>query len=183
LSGSRPRAGRSARWAAFAAGAGLLASIGLGCGPYSFSASRLPGHIKTVAIPVFENRTSEPNLEQEVTQALTAEFVRDNSLKVVPESRADSGLYGRVIRYENRVFGYNAQAQTEEYEVLIEVQVEFKDLVKRKTLWKEDALLGRTTYFVVATVGQAPKDEVTGRTEAIRNLAGDILNRTVRSWS
>jgi hypothetical protein len=136
-----------------------------------------------VAIPVFVNATSEPNLEQEVTQAVTGEFVRDNSLKVVPEGRADSGLYGRVIRYENRVFGYNAQAQTEEYEVVIEIQVEFKDLVKRKTLWKEESLVGRTTYFVVATVGQAPKDEVTGRTEAIRTLAGDILNRTVRSWS
>ncbi len=80
--------------------------------------------------------------------------MRDNTLKVVPESRADSGLYGRVIRYENRVFGYNAKAQTEEYEVLIEVELEFKDLVKRKTLWTEKALLGRTTYFVVATLGQ-----------------------------
>lgn len=154
-----------------------------GCGLYSFNASRLPGHIKTVAIPVFENVTPEPGLEQEVTQAVTAEFVRDNTLRVVPESRADSGLYGRVIRYQNRVFGYNAQAQTEEYEVVIEVQVEFKDLVKRKTLWKEEALFGRTTYFVIATVGQAPKDEVTGRTEAIRNLASDLLNRAVRSWS
>ena len=171
------------RIATAAAATSLLALViaGSGCGPYSFNASRLPGHIKTVAIPVFENVTPEPGLEQEVTQALTAEFVRDNTLRVVPESRADSGLYGRVIRYQNRVFGYNAQAQTEEYEVLIEVEVEFKDLVKRKTLWKEEALLGRTTYFVVATVGQAPKDEVTGRAEAIRNLASDLLNRTVRS--
>jgi outer membrane lipopolysaccharide assembly protein LptE/RlpB len=160
-----------------------MALAATGCGPYSFNASRLPGHIKTVAIPVFENVTPEPGLEQEVTQAVTAEFVRDNTLRVVPESRADSGLYGRVIRYQNRVFGYNAQAQTEEYEVVIEVQVEFKDLVKRKSLWKEEAVLGRTTYFVVATVGQAPKDEVTGRSEAIRNLASDLLNRTVRSWS
>jgi hypothetical protein len=159
------------------------ALTGAGCGIYSFNASRLPGHIRTVAIPVFENGTSEPNLEQEVTQAVTAEFVRDNSLQVVPEGRADSGLYGRVVRYQNRVFGYNAAAQTEEYEVVVEVQVEFKDLVKRKTLWKEESLFGRTTYFVIAAVGQPPKDEVTGRADAIRNLASDLLNRTVRSWS
>jgi len=172
---------RSARAMRLAPAAVLVALAG--CGPYSFTPSRIPGHIKTVAIPVFENATSEPNLEQEVTQQVTSEFVRDNTLKVVPESRADSGLYGRVIRYENRVFGYNAKAQTEEYEVLIEVELEFKDLVKRKTLWTEKAMLGRTTYFVVATLGQLPKDEVSGRTEAIRNLASDILNRAVRSWS
>ncbi len=158
-----------------------MALITQGCA-YSFTPSRLPSHIHTLAIPVFDNRTVEPALAEEVTSQVVREFVRDNKLKVVPESRADSGLYGEIVRYENRVFGYNARAQTEEYEVLIEVKVEFKDLVKRKTLWKEDSVIGRTTYFVVQTTGQEAKDEVSGRAEAIQRLAEDILNRTVRSW-
>lgn len=162
--------------------AAALAGGGLGCA-YSFTPSRLPAHIKTVAIPVFENRTVEPGLEQEVTDLVTREFVNNNTLKVVPEARADSGLYGHIVRYQNKVFGYNAQAQTEEYEVVIEVEVEFKDLVKRKTLWKEESLVGRTTYFVVSTKGQEAKDEVSGRAEGIKRLAEDILNRTIRSWS
>jgi hypothetical protein len=54
--------------------------------------------------------------------------------------------------------------------------------VKRKTLWKEESVVGRTTYFVVQTTGQEAKDEVSGRAEAIQRLAEDILNRTVRSW-
>jgi hypothetical protein len=131
---------------------------------------------------VFRNRTTEPGIEQEVTELVTREFVVDNKLQVVPEARADSGLYGEIIRYQNRVFAYNAAAQTEEYEVLVEVMVEFKDLVKRKSLWKEESIVGRTTYFVVETTGQVAKDEVTGRSEAIKRLAEDILNRTVRSW-
>jgi hypothetical protein len=149
---------------------------------YSFTPSRLPSHIHTVAIPVFENRTVEPALAEEVTELVTREFVRDNKLRVVPESRADSGVYGEIVRYENRVFGYNARAQTEEYEVIIEARVEFKDLVKRKSLWREESIIGRTTYFVIETTGQEAKDEVTGRAEAIRRLAEDILNRTVQSW-
>lgn len=166
---------------ALRAAAGAAACLLASCG-YSFTPSRLPGHIHTIAIPVFENRTVEPALAEEVTDQVTREFVRDNKLKVVPESRADSGLYGEIIRYENRVFGYNARAQTEEYEVAIAVRVEFKDLVKRKSLWKEESILGRTTYFVIETTGQEAKDEISGRAEAIKRLAEDILNRTVRSW-
>jgi hypothetical protein len=162
-------------------GGAIAAGIG-GCG-YSFTPSRLPAHIRTIAIPVFENRTAEPGLEQVVTDLVTREFVNDNKLKVVPEGRADSGIYGEIIHYENRVFGYNARAQTEEYEVVVEVQVEFKDLVKRKSLWKEGSIVGRTTYFVVETTGQEAKDEISGRADAIKRLAEDILNRTVRSWS
>jgi hypothetical protein len=136
-----------------------------------------------VAIPTFDNQTAEPGLEQEVTEQITQDFIRDNSLQVVPQERADSGIYGQIIRYENRVFGYNAQAQTEEYEIVIEVRVVFKDLIKRKTLWTEESILGRTTYFVVETTGQEAQDEVSGRSEAIQRLSDDILNRTVRSWS
>jgi hypothetical protein len=163
--------------------AAITAGILAGCGAYSFTPSRLPAHIRTVAIPVFENRTSEPGIEQEITQQITREFVQDNTLQVVPEARADAGIYGRILRYENRVFGYDAQGETQQYEVIVEVEIEFKDLVKRKTLWKEESMVGRSTYYVVATTGQPPQDEVSGRTEAIRLLASDILNRTVRSWS
>ncbi len=136
-----------------------------------------------MAIPVFENVTTEPGLEQELTQEVTREFVLDNTLQVVPEARADAALYGRIVHYENRVFGYDAKGETQQYEVIVAVEIEFKDLVKRKTLWKEESMIGRTTYFVVATTGQVPQNEVSGRAEAIRLLSADILNRTVRSWS
>jgi hypothetical protein len=168
-----------------AIGLALVAAIlvGNGCGVYSFTPSRLPSHIRTVAIPVFVNSTTEPGLEQDLTQQVTREFVLDNTLQVVPEARADSGLYGRIVRYDNRVFGYDAKGETQQYEVIVEVEIEFKDLVKRKTLWTEESMFGRTTYYVVATTGQVPQDEVSGRAEAVRQLASDILNRTVRSWN
>ena len=168
--------------AALAAGV-LAATLAAGGCSYSFTPSKLPSHIKTVAIPVFENVTSEPGIEQEITQQITREFVADNTLQVAPEGRADAGIYGRILRYENRVFGYDAKGETQQYEVIIVVAIEFKDLVKRKTLWQEEEMVGRSTYFVVATTGQPPQDEVTGRAEAIRLLGSDILNRAVRSWN
>jgi hypothetical protein len=172
--------GRTSHWHLVACSLSLLALSGCA---YSFTPSRLPGHIRTVAIPTFQNHTAEPGLEREVTDRVTAEFIRDNTLSVVPQERADSGIYGQILSYENRVFGYNAEAQTEEYEVIITIRVEFKDLVRRKTLWTEKSIVGRNTYFVVDTTGQEAETEVEGRQEAIERMASDILNRAVRSWS
>jgi hypothetical protein len=146
---------------------------------YSFSQSSLPTHIRSVAIPVLGNETVEPGLEQELSEAIARQFLDDGTLRVVPENEADSAIYGVVTRYVNQVFGYNADEQTEEYEVVIELSVEFKDLVKRKTRWQDESMVGRTTYFVV---GPEAQDEVSGRAGAIERLAQDILNRTVRSW-
>jgi hypothetical protein len=160
-----------------------LAALLVGACSYSFSQSSIPSHINTVAIPVVQNETFEPGLEQEMTEAISREFIIDNTLRVLPVDEADSAVLGTVVGYTNRVFGFNADEQTEEYEVIIEMRIEFKDLVKRKTLWEEERMIGRATYFVVETTGQVAQTEEEGRTVAIENLAKDILSRTVRSWS
>ena len=151
-----------------------------GC-TYTFNESSLPGHIHTVAVPVVENETIEPAIAQEVTDALSNEFLRDGSLQVVPEGVADAAVYGTITRYVNRVFGFNADEQTEEYEVVVVMAIELKDLVRRKTVWKNEGMVGRTTYFVVETKGQPAQDELSGRQDAIQRLAEDVLARTVRS--
>ena len=42
-----------------------LVATAAGCGYYSFSGS-LPGHIKTAAVPLFENETTEPQIVEEL---------------------------------------------------------------------------------------------------------------------
>ena len=55
------------------AGALLLGFAVLGCScAYTTSTAQLPSHLRTVAVPVFENSTAEYNLEQDVTAAVIA---------------------------------------------------------------------------------------------------------------
>jgi hypothetical protein len=58
-----------------------LALAAGGCS-YSPSPSLFPTHLKTLAVPILKNETTEPNLEQEVTQAIVDRFVQDNKLRV-----------------------------------------------------------------------------------------------------
>jgi hypothetical protein len=159
---------------------GVTLAIG-GCS-YSPSPALFPPHLRTLAVPVLRNATTEPNLEQEVTQAIVDRFVRDNKLRVVPEDAADLVLSGSVVQYTNAVFGFNAEEKAEEYQVAVTVQLTARDRVKNRELWRDDNLVRTTNYFVVPTPGRDPQDQFGARREAIEKIADAVLNKTVEGW-
>jgi len=76
---------------------GLLAAALLlaGCG-YSTRGS-LPDHIRTVAVPIFKNRTLEPGVETAITSGVVNAFSSGGRLRVVPAEEADALLEGEVV--------------------------------------------------------------------------------------
>lgn len=142
----------------------------------------LPPHLKTVAIPVFENGTTEYTIEQDVTDVVIEKFVADNHLRVVDERSADAVIRGKITTYTNAVFGFQAQTGAQEYRVTIGMEVTFKDLVKNREVWTEPNLVKSANYYVQDVPGQTAKTELDGRKEAIDKLAEEILSRTVQSW-
>ncbi len=149
---------------------------------YTTNTALLPSHLKTVAVPVFENGTTEYTLEQDVTEAVIARFVADNHLKVVDEKSADAVIKGRLILYKNAVFGFSQSAQAQEYRVTLTASVTFKDKVKNRELWSEPELVKTSNYYVVDTPGATAKTELDGRKEAISKLAEEIVARSVEGW-
>lgn len=162
---------------ALLAGGGLFlfcAVVG-GCG-YSLT-TRLPSHIKTVAVPPFQNETLEYGLEEEITQAVIEKFTTDNSLRVVSEDRADSVVYGTIREYKRRVAGFTAEEIANEYEIAIVMDIVVRDRVKSKDLWAEEGMVRTTNYFV-----DQVESERQGRDTAVKQLAEDIVSRTVQGW-
>lgn len=154
----------------------------MGSCAYTTSTALLPSHLKTVAIPVFENATTEYTLEQELTQAVIDRFVQDNHLKVVDERSANAVLRGKITQYRNTVFGFSTAVQAQEYRVTIQLSVSFKDQVKNRELWHDDDLIKTVNYFVVDVPGQRARTELDGRKEAIQKIADEILSRSVEGW-
>jgi len=159
----------------------LLASLH-GCA-YSIRNSNLPTYLKTLAIPVFGNSTVEFGLSDDITQSLISGFQADHSLRIAQERDANAVLRGTVTAYRNQVFGYTSQERATEYEIVLTVAVTFRDLVKNKDLWKDDALTVRTTYNVVAVgIGTPAKTEADGRRDVIQKLTDRVVSRTVQGW-
>jgi len=169
---------RSLRVAA-SVGAALVAAS---CG-YTTSPALLPAHFKTIAVPVFENTTTEPTLEREITDAVIARFVADNHLKVVDERSASAVLRGRVTLYKNAVFGFSTSVSgAQEYRVTVGTSVKLQDLVKNRELWSDASLVRTANYYVVDVPGQTARTELDGRKEAVAKIADEILSRTVEGW-
>ncbi len=149
---------------------------------YTTSTALLPPHLKNVAIPVFENGTTEYTLDQEVTTAVIERFVKDNHLRIVDERSAECVIRGRITTYKNAVFGFSAANRAQEYRVTIGCSVVFKDLVKNREIWNAPDLVKTANYFVVDVPGQAAQTELDGRKEAITKIADEILSRSVEGW-
>jgi hypothetical protein len=162
-------------------GLAALALVLEGCS-YSPNPALFPVHLKTIAVPVLQNRTTQPALEEEVTTAIVNRFIRDSKLRVVAESEADLVVSGSVSGYKNSVFGFNAAEQAQEYQVAVTLSLTARDRVKNRELWKDDTLIRTANYFVTSVGGQAPQTEESARLSAIDKLVDAILNRTVENW-
>lgn len=156
---------------------GFLGLFAVSCGHYSFSGSTLPAYIKTVAIPLFENKTSEFGISEKLTDAVIDAFTQDNTLKIVDPSLANALISGEITSVTDRASTFNQQEQVQSYRVYVSVRVEFRDQKKRKILWKA-ALQEWGEYQHSASTEERQK----AIDEAVKKLAEDILNKTVAGW-
>ena len=160
----------------------LLGLAGAGGCAYSTAAVALPPHLKTIAIPQFENATNEYTLEQDITTAVVERFVADNHLRSSTSAPPTRCCKGRITHYDNSVFGISPQNLAQEYRVTIAVSVVFKDQVKNRELWHDDNLVKTANYYVQNVPGQEASTELDGRKNAIAKIADEILARSVQGW-
>jgi hypothetical protein len=156
----------------------VLLALCCGCGIYTFSGSTLPGHLKTVSIPLFENRSLKPEIAEQITESVTREVVSTNLLRVVGGT-GDATITGTVRSYTNhpRTYGTTAprQVQVSEYQVSVSVDIVFMDNHKDEPLYK-----GTITGEGVYDFGS--ETEETGRNRAVEDIVRQIVQNSVQSW-
>ncbi|MFO7769471.1 MAG: LptE family protein [bacterium] len=172
MSGSRPETQRILLRGLLPA---LLFLLG-GCA-YSFT-SGLPGHIRTIAIPLFANETGEFGVAEEITDQLSTAFVRDGTLRVVTdENEASSVLHGTVRTYSEEAAGFSREERVERFNITIIVDVRFVDRVEEEVLWESSRLFGSATYE-----NTGPDQRRTGLERAIGQVVQEVLNGVVAGW-
>jgi outer membrane lipopolysaccharide assembly protein LptE/RlpB len=170
---SRPR--RSVLCLAVAVGTALLVSS---CG-YRTN-TRTAKDIKTIYVPFFENKTSEPNLEISVTERIIQNLIDDNTLKVVPENSADAVLDGQIVDFKNQPFSFKPDLNAEEYHVIITVVVTLFNRRTNEPIWEKRNFVGDGSYFVEKVEnGRTFNDAVA---ESIKEITDRILNLTTQDW-
>lgn len=156
---------------AFAALA-LALALG-GCG-YSLRGN-LPDDIKTVAVPVFRNRTGEPAVENLITRAVIEAFSTNGRLRVVAAEAADAILEGDVVGYQLESIAFDPRANVRQYRLLVTLNVRFRDVRRNTVLFRRDGFQEKADFRVLGAVSETISREET----ALRAAAVDIARTVV----
>ena len=151
----------------------LAALLVAGCG-YSTRGS-LPDHIKTVAVPIFKNRTLEPGVESAITSGVVNAFSSGGRVKVVPLDEADAVLQGEVVGYSLDGLSFDTNANVRAYRLRLVLNVEFRDVRRSAMLWRPEGL-SETSDFQVA--GQV-SDTIARGQGAVQQAAAEIGRKVV----
>ncbi|MBU8870336.1 MAG: hypothetical protein KOO60_05630 [Gemmatimonadales bacterium] len=159
---------------------GVMGFVGTaGCGVYSASSGRVEEAIQRVSVKVLENRTPEPNLGVELSDAIILALQTDNTLKVVDEDSADCLIFGDVMRYNLREVATRSDLTVNEYQVQIAVVLTFEVLVSGEKVFEKKRFRGTGTYFLDDT---SDTDETSAREQAAGEIVKDILAQVVEDW-
>ena len=157
----------------------LLASLAValisgGCG-YSLRTSLPPG-IKSVHVPVLENKTAEPGIEDFITQALTQAVVQSARVRIARNAQeADAILSGSIVVYRLAALSFDRSANVTSYRLVIALALTFKEVRTDKILWKQDRIEERADFLVAGQVSQTlAREEV-----AVQRAAVDVARAIV----
>jgi len=145
------------------------------CGIYTFSGSTLPVHLKTVGIPVFEDRTAEFGIDQQITDLIIDAIRADNTLKIADPADADAILHGVIMSIREPVGQYDANETASDFRVSLTIKASFEDMHRREVRW-ENTFSDYGTYDNVELMREDAIEE------AVLKIAQDIINKTVSDW-
>ena len=148
----------------------------LGCGYQLAGRLSLPPHIKTVAVPIFQNKTSEPDIEKVITEAVIERIQSLGQLRITTVDRADAILYGTVDGYKPRIsLAFDKDFQVKEYRLRITAQVELKSVKSDQLIWGKRKLVAKSEYLVKEDVLATQDAERAAQKVAAFELARDLI--------
>ena len=162
---------------------GLFIMAGLinftSCCSYSFTGASVPEHLKTISIPVADDRSGagEPGLRELFTNQLTQKFIDDNTLRVSDRVNANASLDCTISSFSDAPAVVSGGDNVTSRRVTIGVQVIYKDLVKRKTIYEQNF----SNYGdYIGTGGLTEKSAAISI--AVDKITEDVLLATVSGW-
>jgi outer membrane lipopolysaccharide assembly protein LptE/RlpB len=144
-----------------------------GCG-YQMSGkeTHVPPGVNSIAIPTFGNKTLEPGLETQFTQAFLREFIFDKRVKVVARGEADSILQGVVKSFVITSQAYDASGLVLEYITMVVIDL---TLIKPtgEVLWRVSNL-SEAEWYRVTSSGLTNE---TSKSLAVQQIARTVAQR------
>lgn len=174
---SRFRFPAARRLAMAAACAFAFAALG-GCSPIP-RARTLPPTVYSIYVPMFENKTSEPGLEEIATRLTQREFLADGRLRLESRERADAWVECSIRKFEWRPVSRGRDDFPDFAELYIQSYVVVREnLARRPPIGGERKVEARLNYPSDMRAGYSKLD-VDAIEELLTQLAREIVRETL----
>jgi hypothetical protein len=160
---------------------GLFTALLSGCTGYRLG-SMLPDDIKTVYVPTFHNRTSEPFIISETTRAVKEALQLDGSLQITDERDADSILDVTLKQYSLTPIVYERSARTtpNQYRINLSASVALRRTDNGAIIVNYPDVRGDANIDFAGDLTTAKRRALPA---VSRDLAHDIVELIVEYWN
>ena len=144
----------------------------------SASRSLYRDDVRTVAVPIFTNRSFERNLEFDLSKAIVNYLESNTPYKVAPKERADTILEGEITFVDiNTVSNSAFTATPQEQLMTVRVNFTWKDLRTGRILAQRKRFDQSGTYY--PTLGEG---RFVGAQQNLERLAVAIVQELQADW-
>jgi hypothetical protein len=149
------------------------------CCTYSFTGASVPDHLETIAVPIAEDRSGAglPGLRELLTQELIRQFIDDNSLQVTSGTKANAIVECTIVSVTDVPSIVGAGENIEQRRLTVNVQVVYKDLVKRVNVF--DKSFSNYGDYVPGTT---ENERVQASEVAVNKISEDIVLAVISGW-
>lgn len=161
--------------------AGLLARCGY---HVAGQADTIPDEIRTIAVPAFENATTEYKIEQYMTSAIVREFLSRTRYQVVNrEENADAVLTGVVTNFLALPGSYDiVTGRATNVNTITQVQVALRDRKTGEALYENPLLEHRERYEVSADPDAYFEERRAALTRSSESMARTIVSAVLEGF-
>ncbi|MBI1804051.1 MAG: LptE family protein [Ignavibacteriae bacterium] len=146
---------------------------------YSLKGSSVPAHLKTIAIPLFDDQSGagEPGLRERFTNKLIERFRQDNSLQVADRTHADSILEGVIVTVSAAPIVVTGGETLQKQRLTVTTKIIYEDTKQRRKVFDK-----QFSNYGDYDVSSGASGRQTALGVAIDKVTEDILNETVSGW-
>jgi hypothetical protein len=160
--------------------AALLILLAAGCANYRLG-SMLPADVRTVYMPTCVNKTTEPQIEQDVTAAILSQIQMDGSLRVSSKDAADTVLEVTLVRFWLSPVAYEKDEASTVNQYRMSIRASF--VLRRRadnTVVAESP--GVTGWYDFEFAGDMTSSKNVGLRPTSEDLGRRIVNQIVQYW-
>jgi len=165
-------------------GFGLLICLLVSACGYHFrgEGDSLPGSVHRVYIEMIDNRTTEPFLENRLTNAVSRRFARKREVDVTAQrTTAEAILSGRITGYATSPISYDRNDDVVEYRSTMKTAFTLSRARDGKTLWK-GTLSWSEEYFADADKSVQDDRESAAVISISDRLSDELLSHLLENF-